>query len=358
MNARTPLHDDLALVLPETQPPPAGDPPPESAIAEAAGWLTRAEAPLVTGLEGLTVEGCRLACALAEALGATLALAEARPSHQPACFRLTLGEAMARPLALLVDPGAPGAGPAHAHPVVRRLAARGVTCHAVPAGPDLPTELRRWLAGGEAAAPVAPEARALAERITRAGRVTLALAPGVSPGVTAAWQRLAAQAALEVRLHLLPLPALAREGNRRGAVEVALWQTGLSLEEGGITFAGGAPRPAPDAATLLARGAADLVLEAGIEPQVPAGAARIRIGPGHVPPPVPPPAPPPPAPSEAARSLHLPAPGLVPGGPGHVVRFDNVVLSLSGGERAGDTPPDARILTRLLEALPHAPSPR
>jgi hypothetical protein len=109
------------------------------------------------------------------------------------------------------------------------------------------------------------------DRLTRLG---VLLSPRIADErVSRVWHELAGRWQNSVRVAVAQLPTTDSLWART-ASEVALWRTGLSLDHGGIDFADGVALRCPDLHTLLARGAADLVLA------LTAGAARQAVDAG------------------------------------------------------------------------------
>lgn len=319
--ARTPLptHGPIAHIEP-------------AIIARVAAWVRAAKAPAVVGLSTLSIEACREAIAFAE-----LARARLLPWPQP-------GDRLADPASvvqtaslghifqsqLIIWVGCHGKTDA----IAREIASHQLLAAFVAPELEPVLRLRRLLAADPAAEPLG-----------RHQRVGVVLGAGVDARVASQWHKLAAQMQERVRVAVVSLPDLASAGNLRGAVEAITWQTGQSCARGGVDFADGGPRPCPDAQTLLARGAIDLVIDTAptSAPLTARVARRVVVG----------------RPLEKAASaslvadetIHVPTPALGEFFAARVMRFDGVILWTVNDPAAAPPDPAAGFFRDLASAL-------
>ena len=237
----------------------------DEAADAAAAILSRARAPLVTGLGQTSVEAQRRAVAVAEAAGAVIDVgAAAGALASIGVSTATLGEIRDRAELVVVW----RADPAVTHPrLLERLrldpAALVVVDAQRTATAGAAGEFVELEAGRDYEALSALRARdgasRLAERLHGAGHVAV---------IHGALGELAALALAELvrdlsrDRHAVTL-RLREDGNARGAEDVLAWQTGFAAP---VSFARGHPRESPGAAELLERGDVDAALVVAADP--------------------------------------------------------------------------------------------
>ncbi len=308
------LGRDLALVGPFLASPPvpiqsgaAEWAVPLKDVGEIAQAIRRSQAPAIVGLNSLSIEACRHAVAVAEVMRGRLLPwplpGDNTHDHSSVTQTGSLGHIFASELIIWVGcSGGDG-------PIAEAIAAHQLLGALVPA--DLATVLnaRRTMAADPKAAPIGSHRR-----------VGVVLGPGIDPRVASQWHKLAAQVQTTTRMAVFALPDLAATGNRRGVLEVILWQTGQSCRTGGVDFADGAPRPCSDAQTQLDLGAIDLLIDTTLPEFPPATGLtghvkhRIVIGPRVS------------AGPTAERLRHVTVPPLTQGVAARVMRCDGVIL--------------------------------
>lgn len=322
---------DLALVLPEVRPATsveikatiAGQSASLQAALERAGELINASAaPALVGLHQLTIEAVREAIALAEKMRGRLlpwpGTADPAEARHPVVQTASLGHVFACQMIIWV--GCDGASGA----IAERIAERQLLAAFVDAGLETVERLRREMAANPAAEPIG-----------KFQRVAAVLKPGCDLRVASQWHKLAAQMQPHVRFCVFPLPDPHASANARGAGETVTWQTGLSLAEGGIDFADGAPRRSPgglDAAIRSSVRSIDLL----IDMRVPTGCEaiqRIVIGPT----------------SDPAADVSFVVPGLVTGLAARVMRCDGIVLWLCDDPGRAPADPTVNLLRQIRE---------
>ncbi len=288
----------------------------EQACVRIRQLLESAAAPVLVGLEQLTLEAADRAIQLAQALRARVLLAPWAdfPVRQDA----TWAWVDSAELVLCV----------------------GSTMHVDPAvavNADLATAAR-WRAGLRQSTP-GNAVSAQLPRVHSAQRVAVVLASDVDHAVEGQWHALAG--ALQTRARWAVLrEADATTGNRRGVLEALLWRTGRSPIQAGLNLATTPPTGTPDLLTLHSAGAIDLILDFGdctpaLENQTP-DLPLIRIG--CMTPDVP-----------ATVQLHTP--GLVRGLHARVVGLDGSVHWLDRSPASTAAPiadPTRALLERLL----------
>jgi formylmethanofuran dehydrogenase subunit B len=337
------------------------------AVTAAAALLRAAAAPAVIGLSGLTVEACREAVHLAEALRGLLIPWPSDPARQwgllgPDLAR-TFGEIRNRADLIVFW----RCDPARTHPrhlerisaeprgrflpngradrtivVVDEPNADNRTAGAANAAlrfardqdPDALARLRLHLEKNEPA----PEAlRPLTDALARArcAHIFLDPATAVEPALMQQFHLLAANLHKRVRTAISMLGIVP---NRRGATEVVSWQAGFP---GPVSFASGAPEYRPDgweADRVLAEGLCDAVVCAGMEAAALPAPARANLS--RLPRVVLAPA------ADPAADVAFVVPGLDPRLHAHVIRSDGIMLRLCG---AGGGLPDPAV--ELLAAI-------
>lgn len=306
----------------------------EEAILRAAELVKSSIAPAIVGLNGLTIEAAREAVALAEKWRARLL---PLPTDDVTATRMsvmqlaTLGHAYSADLRVAYRPASAG----QVNPVEEAIASR-VPNTLFMQGDDLDLLLRVRMEVRARGAVAITSLTALPVK-----KVVVVLPAGVDERVESQWHALAAELQKELRVSVITPPDVATPraaGNMRGVIEVITWQTGLSCATGGVDFADGAPRPCADAATLLSRGAVDVVVDAGLQslelPLISSVKHRIRIGDSL----------------DANADVCFVSPGLRVGLRARVMRFDGVILWLCedpspGGGAVED--PVVELLSRL-----------
>lgn len=297
------------------------------AVAKACELIEGSTAPAIAGLNGLTIEAVREAVDLAERQRMKLLpapLPDPVVARQPVTQTATLGHALACDLrvAFREDDGQRGG------PVDQAITARVPNTLFVD-GRDLDALLRLRLEARRRGAEVFTRTTGLSVK-----RVVVTLPADVDPRVAAQWHRVAVQVQEELRVCVLTV-ATPQAANVRGAVEVITWQTGLSCATGGVDFADGAPRPCAGQASLLRRGAVDLLIDTGATPVAADLAAhvshRIRIG----------------AEPDKSAAVSFVTPGLAPGLAARVMRFDGVILWLCDDPATAPADPVVELLRSL-----------
>lgn len=251
-NPNTPLEADLQLVLQgRSAAAKASQVRKWIDVQEVATALSRARGPAIAGIETLSIEAQRLTIELAEQFRAKLFLGiehvAAVNVRRKTMQTASLGHVFDCELILWV--GTNG----DAGDLERRIAREQLRGSFV--GSDLATvqKLRRIYRDNPNAEPLGQYAR-----------VAVVIAPDCDERVVSQWHRFAADIQPHTRLCVIQLPGESAM-NRRGAIETACWQTGLSLEAGGIDFADGAPRRCPQLAASLRANAIDLLIDFGCE---------------------------------------------------------------------------------------------
>jgi formylmethanofuran dehydrogenase subunit B len=232
----------------------------DEAVDAAAAILTRARAPLVTGLGETSVEAQRRAVALAEAAGAVIDVGAAAVALAAiGSSTATLGEIRDRGGLVVVW----RADPAVTHPRLLerlRLEPDVVVDATRSATAELAGEFVELEADGDFEALWALRAGAgdLAKRLREARHVAFIHGPldELSALALASLVR-----DLSRDRHAVTLPL--REGNARGAEDVLAWQTGFAAP---VSFARGHPLESPRAAELLDRGDVDAALVVAADP--------------------------------------------------------------------------------------------
>jgi hypothetical protein len=312
------LRRDLALVLPAVKQ--AKEPGIKAycrgeavgiaqATAQAKKLIHAGAAPAMVGLNGLTIEAVREAVALAERCRARLLPA---PLAEPLSMRMnvvqaaTLGHVFSADLrvAFRDDPSR------HDCPLDEAIASRVPNTLFVDGGDLSALRKLRAMARGQGAAAVT-STTALPVK-----QVAVTLPAGTDPRIESQWHHLAADLQRSLRVSVVTLPDLKRAGNIRGALEVITWQTGLSCATGGVDFGDGGPRPCGGAATLLPRGAVDVIIDTGLiafDSGMMSGVKhRVRIGDAL----------------DASAEVCFVTPGLAAGLRARVMRFDGAILWL------------------------------
>ncbi len=354
------LLQDLALVLPDLQPyenkPISATILGKSAsihaaMDHAAALLQRSRAPAIANVQALSLEALSRAVALAEAARARLLPSHAAPAASPAAFGATLGHALSCDLALWVGPcdSAPQA-------LIARLRER--IPHHLTLTPALETlvALRVALPSFDPAKttskPTFDAVCSTLHALMQARRALFLLPCDADPRLIAQCDALAATLQDRVRLAVMTLPDARRSLNRRGALELITWQTGLSCASGGIDFSDGAPRPSPPLQKLLDRQAIDLIIDCsppGSHTSFPTTdhlsntskkPARITLGP---------------TPDPAAEVSFI-TPGLALGLSARVMRFDGIVLWLCDDPASAPPDPVVGLLHDLLQRVQPQPA--
>ena len=319
------MRRDLSLVVPVAQPydgrpvkaaVDGASVSVDAAVARAAGMLRTCRAPAVVGLRALTIEACREAVHLAEAVRGALFVdgcaRQAMPGHEPVIQTATLGHVLAaeRVITVAVDEG---------HPVVQRLRERRVSIDAAPSDLSGVVTLRTARKAFDGAA-----------------RVAVLIGPRVDPRIASQWHRLAVGVQRQVRVAVVPLPG-ADAANARGAAEVVTWQTGVAPSACGVDFADGAPRRGGSFDSRARRGAFDVVIdfEQGMAAAA-EGTARIAIGSDD---------------AGGQAAVRFSTPGLALGVAARVMRFDGIVLWLSDDPATAPPDPTVALLKQLREAV-------
>jgi formylmethanofuran dehydrogenase subunit B len=337
----------------------------EAALARAVDLLHGARRPLLHGFDGATVEDVRAAVALADRLGALLAVGDAAgpwPGAPAIPLRgactATLGEIRDRSRLIVIwreDPEVthprllgrlgladqtPSRGPAERTLVVvddrdtataRRTGSRLrwaaerdlealVTLHALHRGVASP------------AADLAQPLGELLERIAAAPHVAFLFGTGLTGGAGGQRRALALHElvrALSHDRHVVTLE-LGGAAGTRGAEDALAWQTGYG---GAVDLAAGHPELATATEPLVTAEHVDVALRIEGAPGRPAaGVAEIALAAG-------------PASPDVAVSIRTAAAGVQAGGTAH--RLDGVPLALQAAA-AGEGPTAAALLTRLL----------
>lgn len=354
----------------------------DAAIAEAASRLRAARRVLVTGLGGVTVEECRLACDVAEALGAAVAAAApAIDAADPAALArsgavtaaweelrdradLVLfwfhdpSPSLPRFVARFVAPPLPSGRPRSTVSVgAGPVAVAGSSAHRAfdlpaDAGVALARVLHARLVGrpvGTLPAGVAAAAEAILAAIEQAECV--GIVTGEDPSGAAQPAVTALLRALSARLPAFEIPAVDGPPNAAGAEAVLAWRYGAAGDVARAASATLEPvpdAPAPfDAASAFRGGAFDAVLALG--PVVGAAAAHeaadrpveiVAIDPCVAP--------------FLSRGVQLRTRELADSA-GGIVRADGTSLALPGCDAAGSPPTVGDLLRRLSVELAAAP---
>jgi hypothetical protein len=353
------LLQDLALVLPDPQP---YENKPISAVIKgqsasihaaldhAAALLQNSRAPAIANVQALSLEALSLAVALAEAARARLLPSHAAPAVSPAAFGATLGHALSCDLALWVGPcdNAP-------QPLLKRLRDRIAHHVTLTSNLDELQALRLELTASPDAsatrAPGASPALPLLQTLLHARRALFLLPADADARLVAQCDSLAASLQNRVRLAVMTLPDAKHSLNRRGALELITWQTGLSCASGGIDFSDSAPRPSPPLQTLLDRHAIDLLIDCAPGSKLNTDRlsntsrtpARITLGPSD------------PSRTDPAAEVSFITPGLTLGLAARVMRYDGIVLWLCDDPASAPADPVVGLLKDLLQRVQPQP---
>lgn len=354
------LLQDLALVLPDLQ---LYDSKPISAairgksasihaaLDHAAALLQSSRAPAIANVQALSLEALSQAVALAEAARARLLPSHAAPAVSPAAFGATLSHALSCDLALWVGPcdSAP-------HGLLKRLRDRIPHHVTLASNLDELQALRLELTASPDAsatrAPGASPAQTPAQALLQARRALFLLPSDADPRLIAQCDALAASLQDRVRIAVMTLPDAKHSLNRRGALELITWQTGLSCTSGGIDFSDSAPRPSPPLQTLLDRQAIDLLIDCAPGSKrntdrlsnTSKTPALITLSPC--------------APSRAdpAAEVSFITPGLTLGLAARVMRYDGIILWLCDDPASAPPDPTAQLLQDLLQRVQPQPA--
>ena len=244
ISAQTPdwLASDLGLVLPHVEPLQQdsvrviGDQVQslDEALQYAGKLINDSTAPVILGLENLSIEAVQAAVYLAEKMRGRLVLGPApnlknRCGTHPVIQTASLGEILSADTLLWVG--------ATLSTVRSRIESAGCSRSTLELAGDLTSvlSLRRSLANRD-------RADSSIELILAGKRVAVLLGSTIDPRVESQWHKLAAGLQREVRVFVTRLPD-ENARNRRGAIEVVTWQTGIAPDSGAVDFSSGAPRP-------------------------------------------------------------------------------------------------------------------
>ena len=194
----------------------------------------------------------------------------------------------------------------------------------------------------------ASPALTLLQTLLRARRALFLLPADADARVVAQCDALAASLQNRVRLAVMTLPDAKHSLNRRGALELITWQTGLSCTSGGIDFSDSAPRPSPPLQKLLSRSAIDLLIDCHPNtnrlrdttnrPQL------ITLGPSD------------PSRADQGAEVSFITPGLALGLAARVMRFDGIILWLCDDPASAPPDPVAQLLQDLLQRVQPQPA--
>jgi len=307
--------------------------------------LAAAEAPIIAGLNLLTLEAQQAAVDLARRIGAIVA---PWPNHDhPVNARrrvsqnATLGQACQSDFVLKPAADVHGSD----HPISTEVARRRL--HTLFVGPQLDNllKLRSRIAAERNSNDGAGDGSAVIRSFARhdINRVAVLLPSYTDPATTSQWHLLAADLQTELRMSVTVLPEPKTHANHRGILETLLADAGLTCATGSINFATESPTPCASAATILTRHATDLIFAAGLSADTlnfPDNIPRITLGQaGDVTP-------------DPAAVWSIQTPGLTLGLRARVMRYDALIHWLADDDELQKAPldPAVAVFERICES--------